>query len=145
MILDESCKETLGQMRVTKVEDTSITLDGHVVIQLNDNTIEHIMSLYKKKEYPDYVIPITYKNKAYDVVFKPDASEWDGVVLCDAVGAPSYMPSEYFFVIFNEHKNTISVYETGEVTGNDNDGYSASLTGYVIHETSVYDEEESAN
>jgi hypothetical protein len=132
MILDDSCKDALGQMKVTKVDDTSITLDGHVVIHLSDNDMESILSMYKKKEYPEYVVPIMYRDKPYDIKFTPKESDDGIIVICD---------DEYFFVAFNDEKNYIMVYETNDVSGNEKDGYSCSLTGYVIHQTTVYDEE----
>lgn len=137
MILDDSCKEALGQMKVTKVEDTMIVLDGHITIRIDEATIEHIMALYKKKEYPEYVIPIMYKGKPYDVTFKPESAEWDTAVLCEPIDAPA----EYFYVMFNETLNTIYVYETAEVSGNEKDGYTVSLTGVLLHKTSVYEDE----
>lgn len=132
MILDDSCKEALGQMKVTKVDDTAITLDGHVVIHLSEQDIEAVMAQYKKKEYPEYVIPVFYKNKGYDIKFKPEESNDSLIVPCE---------DEYFVVAFNEDGNYIIVYETTDVSGNDKDGYKCSLTGVVIHQTTVYDEE----
>lgn len=138
MILDESCKDALGQMKVTKVDDTSITLDGHVIIKLDEQNIEHILSLYKKKEYPQYVVPVMYNGNAYDITFVPDAPEWDRIMLCEYLDSPP----EYFLITFDEPKNKIVIYETADVFGNEKDGYSANLTGHIVHETEVYTEDE---